>query len=371
MSATLMSEADAAASKAEEEEDGEAEMTIPRYCMPNYASILPGYTNQDSEHIAQAFRAGNWVSLSTVPANLRPAAVARAKQEIAALNLRSSPERGKGATTSNGLFTEFEYIPSRYSLADELATKERLESEAKRLAVGGKDFIPSSQVAKLKHEDGFEDKEYRFPYLGDPYAASRDQVMRAKWVEDSKILHGPFVPSGLEKVGSKPTRKALPAILKELHTAVNADWGDYRFAVLSTEDDAVVVRFEMASVDSERGLQAYMNVMARSGDVVMKYQLKKVVEDWHSRPGDGFLYYMFRPPWVRARATDTFFTLHPEERNFATSLAATLKPEHQVMKDRASRASLNASKKAGSRDGSKASRSSLGRAGQLHLSLPT
>ena len=43
------------------------------------------------------------------------------------------------------------------------------------------DFICASNVKKLKHEDGFEDKEFRYPYLGDPYAAARDQVMRAKW----------------------------------------------------------------------------------------------------------------------------------------------------------------------------------------------
>ena len=29
----------------------------------------------------------------------------------------------------------FEYIPSRFSLADELASKQRVESEAKRMAV--------------------------------------------------------------------------------------------------------------------------------------------------------------------------------------------------------------------------------------------
>ena len=73
----------------------------------------------------------------------------------------------------------------------------------------------------------------------------------------------------------------------------------------------------------------------RASDVVMKYKLKKVVEDWHSQPGDGFLYYMFRPPWVRSRATDTFFTLHPEERNYSTSLAATLKSEQTVLKEQA------------------------------------
>ena len=84
-------------------------------------------------------------------------------------------------------------------------------------------------------------------------------------MEDSKILHGPFVPSGKEKIGEHATRQSLPAILKELHACLDEDWGDYRFSVMSTEDDAVVVRFELESVDSERGLHAYMNVMARSG----------------------------------------------------------------------------------------------------------
>ena len=34
-----------------------------------------------------------------------------------------------------GLFEAFEYMPSRYSLADELESKERVEVEAKRMAV--------------------------------------------------------------------------------------------------------------------------------------------------------------------------------------------------------------------------------------------
>ena len=38
-------------------------------------------------------------------------------------------------------------------------------------------------------------------------------------------------------------------------------------------------------------------------------------QDWHSKPGYGFLYYMFRPPWVHVRVTDTYFTLHPEDRS--------------------------------------------------------
>lgn len=162
--------------------------------------------------------------------------------------------------------------------------------------------------------------------MSDPYEAARDQTMRAKWIEDSKILHGPFLPGGPGAQDSI-TRQLLPTILKEVHRVVDEDWGEYIFSVMSTEDDMIVVRFQLDSVDSIRGLHAYMNVFASTGEVVTKYKLTRVVEDWHSEPGDGHLYYMFKPPWVRARGTDTFFTLHPEERTYETGLAASLKPD--------------------------------------------
>jgi len=60
--------------------------------------------------------------------------------------------------TKNGLFEQFEYIPSRYSLADEIMMKDRLEDEAVTLSVGGKPFIAGTQKIKLKHETAFEDK---------------------------------------------------------------------------------------------------------------------------------------------------------------------------------------------------------------------
>ena len=77
-----------------------------------------------------------------------------------------------------------------------------------------------------------------------------------------------------------------------------------------------MVRFELATLDSEPGLGAYMNVFARTSEVVSKFMLKKVVEDWNVTPGDGHLYFTFRPPWVTARSLDTFYSLHPEERAF-------------------------------------------------------
>ena len=80
-----------------------------------------------------------------------------------------------------------------------------------------------------------------------------------------------------------------------------------------------MVRFELATLDSEPGLGAYMNVFSRSHHVITKFMLKKVVEDWNVTPGDGHLYFTFRPPWVTSRITDTFYALHPEQRVYQDS----------------------------------------------------
>lgn len=46
------------------------------------------------------------------------------------------------------------------------------------------------------------------------------------------------------------------------------------------------------------------------------HRLKRVVEDWNVTPGDGYLYFTFRPPWVTVPTLETYFALHPEEKVF-------------------------------------------------------
>lgn len=88
-------------------------------------------------------------------------------------------------------------------------------------------------------------------------------------LEDSKVLHGPFVPSGHsrfagpDKTLDTPTRALLPQIVEEIHTVLSDDWIDNEFSVLATEEDTIIARFKLDSLDSEKGLVAYMNVLAR------------------------------------------------------------------------------------------------------------
>ena len=150
------------------------------YAAPSFASILPEYTNLDTEGIKAAFSTGNHVSLrelpdtfsyesqhntlhSTIshssPSYYRHNAVSVKKAEKARENLRTTmtAEQHRKVTTG-GLFEVFEYIPSRYSLVDEINKRKRLEGEAALLAVGGSAFVCGSSNVLMKYEPAFVQK---------------------------------------------------------------------------------------------------------------------------------------------------------------------------------------------------------------------
>ena len=56
-----------------------------------------------------------------------------------------------------------------------------------------------------KYQDCFIDdsalKDFVFPFLNidDPYEATKEEILRAKWLEENKILHGDFKPAQKDK----------------------------------------------------------------------------------------------------------------------------------------------------------------------------
>lgn len=47
------------------------------------------------------------------------------------------------------------------------------------------------------------------------------------------MVAGPFVPAGADSSVGGVSRAALPDILKQLHSDIERDWSDHKFAVLS------------------------------------------------------------------------------------------------------------------------------------------
>jgi len=300
-----------------------AQTSTNAYTKATTTNLLPEYKNTETDKIRDAFTANNFGSLSKLPWELQAGTVMHARASGIQENLRSGVGNGTVAhhkpLQRRGLFHEFEYIPSKYNLADELKRHERAEAVATMDTISQKQFVYAGTGKRLKHEDSFEDRAWRYPYMDDPFEGADEQERRLKWINESKVIQGPFLPTGVAKALHTPSRSQLPDMIKQLHEIMRVDWGTSNFSVMATQDDIIAVRFELNTIGSERALRSYMNVFAETNVAVLKYRLRRIIEDWNTKPGDGFVYFMFSPPWVHVAGTQSFFSLHPEERAVSSS----------------------------------------------------
>ncbi|GAX73359.1 hypothetical protein CEUSTIGMA_g812.t1 [Chlamydomonas eustigma] len=324
---------------------------IPTYAMPNISSMLPIYMNSEQEYIFRTFNVGNYDMLKHLPESFREqqvTALRNARMEatrrflMPALGqplIRSKPDN------QQDLFSVFEFMPSRFSLADELASKQRVESEAKRMVIGnGKDFLPTLNVPLPKYKE-YGGKPY--PHLHGPH----DNLEEAK--QDMACMHRagnispdkPWVPSSGPdfRIGQKPTRKIAWDMMRDIGKWIEKDWEGSEVRVFENDQDCWVVQVTLpggasslqvtpahassgadptetaANPQVNPGLVAYMNVFMRCNSVVLDYQLNKVLEFWATAPGDGSAYFVMRPPWVRPDRISSYYTLFPEEMNWRTT----------------------------------------------------
>jgi len=120
-----------------------------------------------------------------------------------------------------------------YYLQKEQESKER--SEAKTKNISDRPFNPAQVKKALKHEYPFlglnEVSTYTFLSQNDPYEASRDEKLRALWIEECKNLYGPFKPSGAEKPLSVIAKSQLRDIVDVLKRLLLSDWNDVNFVI--------------------------------------------------------------------------------------------------------------------------------------------
>merc|ERR1719321_1654612 len=79
---------------------------------------------------------------------------------------------------------------------------------------------------------------------------------------------------------SRMSRMKLPLMIKRLQKRLDEDWDDTTVVVSATDQDLVQVAFYMASVDSERGVLAYMNVLSKDSELLDDLGLRKVSQLW-------------------------------------------------------------------------------------------
>ncbi len=305
--------------------------SLPAYMIPNLASTLPVFSNSEQDYIRRAFQSANYDRISELPDNIKEEEVtlARTKHIDDTLNSRyTTVSNSKGTLTKTGLFQQFEYIPSRYTLADELASIQRIDSDKKRSTISELDFAPTGTIRKLKHEDGFEVNK-NFPYVSDPYESAVEQILMSKWSQEEKILCGPFVPSGSDSAladhAPGPTsRLSMQEVMESIKKVIQKDWENALFEIFTNKQQEWVIRFDLTSIESETGLSAYMNVFIRCNEEIIAHNLTKVSDQWGCKPDENHIVFTLRPPWVHVSKLESFYKLHPALRTYKGTKEAGL-----------------------------------------------
>lgn len=96
-------------------------------------------------------------------------------------------------------------------------------------------FNPAKMKRKLVYEYPFLGKDEQFTYsflaADDPYDATKDEILRTKWMEEAKQLFGDFKPTGPQKPISEVSKSKMQDIVESLKKLLLSDWNDVNFVI--------------------------------------------------------------------------------------------------------------------------------------------
>jgi hypothetical protein len=345
---------------------------IPHYALKTVAHSAPEFANHEQDIIRQSFTTGNhtWMK-EALPVELGPDAINLLRRQRMERNRLAEPMPQTWSKMTQlwggGYYQEFEYVSDSYERKHERDVQDHKEHKDKMGKIAKHEWRYASQEKKMKHEpmllqeDAFKDsrKKETYPYLGgdkDQETPSNYPPHRTpRWLEPlhsgrhwdhEKDLPPPMASEGAFCAGrgkgldddSRMSRMKLPLIIKRLQKRLDEDWDDTTVVVSATDQDLVQVAFYMASVDSERGVLAYMNVLSKDVDLLGDLGLRKVSQLWgmkrdftrelqikgamdsqqdesvfegEENPENTWIFFLLTPKWVRMRPTDAYYTVHP------------------------------------------------------------
>ena len=149
---------------------------------------------------------------------------------------------------------------------------------------GPEPFNPSQVKKCLKYEWPFigrsEIATKNFLMADDPYAQTMDERLRCRWLEESKILFGSFTPAGPQKPITQISKSKMKDIVDHLKKLLLSDWNDVNFVIGTNPEDLIEIKFDIETADTAHGLNAYMNTLMNTNEVINGYNLRKVTQYW-------------------------------------------------------------------------------------------
>jgi len=224
--------------------------SMNHYELPNLTQLLYDFTNKEQDTIMRCFRVGNYTSLRDLPANLLPNSVIKMLNDKQDANLMWKQPQPKVQTlTGGGLFSDYEYIGEDYVMylkqkKDERTAKEQQPKLHKR------PFYLNMNKYHWKYHDCFlpeeKQKDYVMPYFvhDDPYEASEEDMLRAKWLHEQKILFGDFRPAQQDRSLERLTPQQLPDIVNYVKKVIMIDWAEVNFIIGTNPDSFIEIKFD-------------------------------------------------------------------------------------------------------------------------------
>ena len=186
----------------------------------------------------------------------------REKQENN-INFRQPDPPRVQKLTGGGLFHDYEYMPDSYDAFLKSKQEDRHQSKMKQSLISDKPFVLGMDIYKCKfyfsltnkfyigkYEDCFLPPEakadYVLPYLSndDPYEVTHDEVLKAKWLHENKILHGDFKPAQNDRCMDKINRNQLPDVVNYIKKVIMIDWAEVNFIIGTNPDSFIEIKFD-------------------------------------------------------------------------------------------------------------------------------
>jgi hypothetical protein len=309
--------------------------------IPNLSSMLYEFTNKEKDLVERCWRIGNYNSLRDLPTNIAPSNVLKSyqeKQDIAHL-----PNRPKKLTalSDGGYFSKFEWQPESY---DDYIDKEKKEREHSSKIIeklhGKNKFLAGRSNAPLKHEGQFgpaDEHVYPFFIESDPYEATIEEVLKNKWMEEAKKLHGEFVTLSKEPLISKANRNALGDMVAYIKKTILADWQDINFVIGTNPEEMIEIKFDGKTIDTTQGLHAYMNTLLNNNQEILKFDLRRVIHYWGYKEAP-YIYYVLAPSWVKLKINDIMNFYKKADKQTRSSFDSFSQSEERFDKRLAERA---------------------------------
>eukprot|EP00746_Dinoflagellata_sp_MGD_P165764 gnl/MRDRNA2_/MRDRNA2_95230_c0_seq1.p1 gnl/MRDRNA2_/MRDRNA2_95230_c0~~gnl/MRDRNA2_/MRDRNA2_95230_c0_seq1.p1 ORF type:complete len:470 (+),score=84.39 gnl/MRDRNA2_/MRDRNA2_95230_c0_seq1:80-1489(+) len=352
---------------------------IPHYALKTVAHSAPEFANHEQDIIRQSFTTGNrtWMKES-LPVELGPDAINLNRRQRMERNRLAEPIPQTWSKTSQllggGSFQEFEYLSDSYDRKHQQDVVDQKEHKEKMAKISKHGWRHASQEKKQKHEPmllqkdawksrGVQETRETYPHLGGDKALEIPPASAAhcipQWLDpkhsgrhwDHEKNMSPRMQSGGAFCAGRGTgldddsrmsRMKLPLMIKRLQKRLDEDWDDATVVVSATDQDLVQVAFYMGSVDSERGVLAYMHLLSKGVDLLGDLGLRKVSQLWgmkrdftqelqmkrdhmdiqqdeavfegEENPENTWIFFLLAPKWVRMRPTDAYYTVHPRVR---------------------------------------------------------